>query len=326
MSIRSAIGSVACSLLANVALAAGPTYTNPDKADADFPFQGEYVGKVKTDDEEVRLGLQVIALGGGKFRSVAYIGGLPGDGWDHEKTHEAGGEIKDGAVVFAQGEMSGKIKESVVTITDKDGKEFGRLEKIGRSSPTLAAPPPAGAVVLFDGKSADAFDGGKLTDDGSLAAGCTSKQKFGSCKLHIEFCLPYMPEDRGQARGNSGVYLQGRYEVQMLDSFGLKGENNECGGLYEIKSPNFNMCFPPLSWQTYDIDYTAAKYDGDKLVANPRITVVHNGATIHKDVELPGDRSTRSAPVKPGAERGPIYLQNHGNPVRYRNIWLVEVK
>jgi hypothetical protein len=112
----------------------------------------------------------------------------------------------------------------------------------------------------------------------------------------------------------------------MLDSFGLKGENNECGGLYEIKAPDANMCFPPLAWQTYDIEYTAAKYDGEKLMTNPRITVIHNGVTIHKDVELPGDRSTRSAPVKPGAEPGPIYLQNHGNPARYRNVWIVEAK
>src|SRR5262249_41429362 len=155
MFIRWIVPLVAGLFLAKVGLAAGTAYTDAEKADADFPFQGEYVGKVKTDDEEVRLGLQVIALGGGKFRSVAYVGGLPGDGWDHEKTHEAGGELKDGAVVFAQGETSGKIKDGVVTITGKDAKEFGRLDKVGRASPTLGARPPSGAVVLFDGKSAD---------------------------------------------------------------------------------------------------------------------------------------------------------------------------
>jgi hypothetical protein len=155
-------------------------------------------------------------------------------------------------------------------------------------------------------------------------AGCTSQQKFGSCKVHIEFRLPYMPEDRDQARGNSGIYLQGRYEVQMLDSFGLEGKNNECGGLYELKAPDVNMCLPPLNWQTYDIDYTTAKYDGEKVISPPRITVEHNGVTIHKDVELPADRGTRAAPVAPGPEPGPLYLQDHGNPARYRNIWLVE--
>jgi hypothetical protein len=93
-----------------------------------------------------------------------------------------------------------------------------------------------------------------------------------------------------------------------------------------VKAPDVNMCFPPLTWQTYDIDYTAAKYEGDKLVANPRATVRHNGVVIHDNVELPADRSTRAAPNKPGPEPGPVYLQDHGNPVRYRNIWLVETK
>jgi hypothetical protein len=282
-------------------VAAGPTYTDPDKTDADFPFQGEYVGKVTTDDGDVTLGVQVIALGKGKFHAVGYHGGLPGDGWDKETKHEADGELKDGVVIVTGDVADGKIKDGVITVTDKDGNERGRLSKINRASPTLGAKPPEGAIVLFDGKSADAFDGGKV-EDGLLVQGCSSKQKFGSCKLHIEFRTPYQPEDRGQARGNSGIYVGGRYECQMLDSFGLKGENNECGGLYSVKAPDVNMCLPPLAWQTYDIDYTAAKYDGDKLVANPRVTISHNGVVIHKDVELPGERSTTAAPNNHGPE------------------------
>ena len=90
-----------------------------------------------------------------------------------------------------------------------------------------------------------------------------------------------------------------------------------------MKAPDLNMCLPPLSWQTYDIDYTAAKYDGDKLVENPRVTIKHNGVVIHDDVELPGNRNTTAAPSKAGPGKGPVYLQNHGNPVRYRNIWIV---
>ena len=181
-------------------------------------------------------------------------------------------------------------------------------------------------MVLFDGKNADAWQNGKV-DEGLLVQGTTSKQTFGSHKLHLEFRIPYQPEDRGQGRGNSGLYLQGRYEVQMLDSFGLEGKDNECGGIYSVAKPSVNMCLPPLSWQTYDVDYTAAKYDAaGKLTVNPRVTVSHNGVVIHKDVELPGERNTTAAPVAAGKEPGPVYLQDHGNPVRYRNIWVVETK
>jgi hypothetical protein len=161
-----------------------------------------------------------------------------------------------------------------------------------------------------------------VDDQGLLIAGATSKRKFQSCQLHVEFLLPFMPTARGQGRANSGVYLQGRYEVQMLDSFGLKGENNECGGLYSIKAPDVNMCFPPLSWQTYDIDYTAAKFVDGKKTQDANMTVRHNGIVVHKSVPLP--HATTAAPVPEGPEPAPIYLQDHGNPVRYRNIWLVE--
>jgi hypothetical protein len=310
-------------------IAKGPAYTDPNNTDADFPFQGEYVGAVKEDG--IKVGVQVIALGGGKFQSVAYVGGLPGDGWDKEQTYKAEGELKDGELVIMKGDAWGKIKDGVISVGTKEVPDFARFERVYRSSPTEGAKPPAGAIILFDGKSADAFEKGKMDEHGLLMPGCTSVQKFGSFHLHIEFRLPYQPEDRGQARGNSGVYMQGRYEVQMLDSFGLEGKNNECGGLYELRDPDQNMCFPPLAWQTYDIDYTAAEYnttksDDDKPIAPPRITVQHNGVVIHNNVALPTDRGTRSSPVKPGPEPGPLYLQDHGSPVRYRNIWLVETK
>jgi hypothetical protein len=306
--------------------AKGPAYSDPSQTDADFPFQGEYGGMIKAEEGERKVALQVVALGGGKFHAIGYHGGLPGDGWDGNSPSEVDGELKDGLVTFVGGKSIAKIKDGAATITSKGGKEFGQLKKVHRESPTLGAKPSAGAIVLFDGKSVEAFTNGRMTEDGLLTQGCTSKQKFGSCKLHIEFRLPYQPEDRGQQRGNSGIYIGGRYECQMLDSFGLKGEDNECGGLYEVKKPDVNVCLPPLAWQTYDIDYTAPKYEGEKLVANPRVTVRHNGVVIHNDVELPGDRSTRAAPNKPGPEPGPVYLQDHGNPVRYRNIWLVETK
>ncbi|MDB5340748.1 MAG: hypothetical protein JWN70_6367, partial [Planctomycetaceae bacterium] len=210
----------------------------------------------------------------------------------------------------------------VAQLFDGDGNQVGELKRVNRESHTLGAKPPEGAIVLFDGKSPDQFEGGQITPDGLLKEGVTSKLKHGSCQLHLEFRLPYMPKATGQGRGNSGCYLQGRYEVQILDSFGLEGKNNECGGIYTIKDPSQNMCYPPLAWQTYDIDYTAAKYDDQgKKVKSAVMTVKHNGIVVQENVEL--THATTAAPLKEGPEPGPIHLQNHGNPVRFRNIWIV---
>jgi hypothetical protein len=136
--------------------------------------------------------------------------------------------------------------------------------------------------------------------------------------------LSYMPEARGQGRSNSGVYQQGRYEVQVLDSFGLEGADNECGGIYKAKAPRINMCLPPLQWQTYDIDFTAAKFDGDKKTAPARMTVKHNGVTIHDNVEVPAGTPGGTQGEGPGP--GPLFVQNHGNPVFFQNIWVVPKK
>lgn len=324
MLIRLAAVGLLAVLCSAGAQAKGPVYTDPDKADADFALQGEYIGKLTGDADSVSLGIQVIARGEGKFESVAYVGGLPGAGWNGEEKHRTAGQLKDGAVVFDGGNGRGELKDGILSITAKEVGLSGKLKRTDRKSPTLGLAPPENAVVLFDGSSADAWKDGKMTDDGLLQQGCTSKQKFGSHQLHIEFRLPYQPEDRGQGRGNSGIYFQGRYEVQMLDSFGLEGEQNECGGIYSVAKPSVNMCLPPLAWQTYDAEFTAAKYDdAGKLATNPRITVRHNGVVIHNDVELPGNRNTTAAPLKANSEPGPVYLQNHGNPVRYRNIWVV---
>lgn len=301
-----------------------PTYDDPlaATADPDFAIQGDYIGELDTGLGAIKTGARVISLGKGKFHTVLYLGGLPGEGWNKE-IYEGDGELKDGAAVFAQPQGSGRIENGTLTMTSSEGDVVGKLSRSERKSPTLGQKPPAGAIVLFDGKNANAFENSRVTADGLLIPSATSKQKFGNCSLHVEFRTPYMPEARGQGRGNSGCYLQGRYEVQILDSFGLAGKNNECGGIYSIKDPDINMCYPPLVWQTYDIDYTAAGYDASgKKQKNARMTVRHNGVVVHDNVELP--HATTAAPVAEGPEKGPLYLQDHGNPVRFRNIWLVE--
>ncbi len=270
-------------------------YDTPEKAaeDPDFALQGEYTDSTR--------GLQVIALGDGDFRVVVYTDGLPGAGWN------------------------GKDKQQLDLDADQLEAMVSKFKRVDRESPTLGVKPPVGSVVLFDG-TADSLkkhwkNGARITDDGLLMEGCTSTDTFGDYSMHLEFRLPFMPKARGQGRGNSGLYHQGRYETQVLDSFGLEGKNNETGGLYSIKAPDLNMCLPPMAWQTYDVDFTAARFDGDgKKTANAKITVKLNGVVVHRDVELP--RTTTAAPVREGVEGGPIYLQNHGNPVRFRNIWV----
>ncbi len=292
------------------------------QADADFAFQGEYAGAIEVDGQSTKVGIQVIALGGGRFHAVGHIGGLPGDGWDGQEKKEADGDVSNGTLTITGPEATVLIKEGVAVIQTNDGAKLAELKKVTRTSSTLGQKPPQGAIVLFDGSTADKFEGGQLDGD-LLVQGVTSKQKFQSYSMHLEFLLSYMPTARGQGRGNSGCYAQGRYEVQILDSFGLSGEHNECGGIYSIKKPDLNMCFPPLSWQTYDIDFTAAKYDDTgKKTTDARLTVKHNGVVIHNNVAAP--KSTTAAPVNEGPEPGPIYLQDHGNPIRFKNIWVVE--
>lgn len=302
-------------------------FLNPKDAGIDFDIQGEYSGIV---GDGLKIGIQVIARGDGKFDSVGYIGGLPGDGWTQEPDSKilGTGELKDGVCILKPNPSDddadtgyGEIKDAVFTLYDANNQAVAELSKVVRKSSTLNAKPPEGAVVLFDGSNVDQWKNGRLSEDKLLMEGCTSKQTFGSYKLHLEFQLSFMPWASGQGRANSGCYNQGRYEVQILDSFGLTGENNECGGLYTIAKPKVNMCFPPLSWQTYDIEFQAAKFtpDGNKT-ADASITVRHNDVIVHENQMLPNH--TRASPMKEGPEAGPIFLQNHGNPIRFRNIWV----
>jgi len=194
--------------------------------------------------------------------------------------------------------------------------------------------PPPGAVVLLgaDGDLAawehaghPGSQVGWTFQDGYLevkpgSGSIVTRQPFGDCELHLEFCVDDNGQ-QGQGNGNSGVYLQGRYEVQILNSAGQTPADDICGAIYKVKAADYNMAWPAGEWQSYDITFRAARWDdaGEKL-ASARMTVYHNGTRIHEEVPVP-HQTGAGLPEQPGP--GPLLLQDHGNKIRFRNIWIV---
>ena len=274
-------------------------FTDPAKAGPDFVLQGEYVS---TGND--KMAAQVVALGKDQFDVYVLNGGLPGAGWDQKKRTVLKAKRTDDSVTVQGKEWTGTLTKGKLML--KHGDRPLSFKKVHRDSPTVGAKPPKGAVVLFAGANADQWAGGKIVEENLLHCGCRSKERFGLGKYHIEFRTPFRPTGRGQGRGNSGVYIVGR-EIQVLDSFALEGKKNECGAYYGRSGPSVNMCYPPLTWQTYDVDLKTDK-DG-KVVA----TVLHNGVKIHDNFPIGVNANSMSQ----------INLQNHGNPVVFRNIWHV---
>ncbi|MDC0258985.1 DUF1080 domain-containing protein [Verrucomicrobiales bacterium] len=296
------------------------TWIDPAKTaeeNPDFLIQGEY----GVAEKGQKWAVQAVALGDGKFDVYILEGGFPGLGYTREKSKS---KISGTAAALksADGKMVGKIADGKISV-DKDGKPWIALSKVKRGSDTIGEKAPEGAVILFDGTSDEAWNKDDLIANGLLKnTDIATNQKFKDYHLHLEFRTPFKPFARGQGRGNSGVYHQHRYETQVLDAFGLEGEDNETGGIYKTAKPIVNMCLPPLEWQTYDVDFTAAKWNAEgKKTASARMTVKLNGFLIHDDVEIP--KSTGGGKPET-SEPGPIFLQGHGNPVFYRNIWIVE--
>jgi 3-keto-disaccharide hydrolase len=345
------------SLLAVVGLAGPAVAADPkdskgvwtDPADptlpVDFKIQGEYAAG--------KLGVQVVALGKGTFQAVVLPGGLPGAGWDGTNKSLLAGKLDGETAKFTPttgrrkylaqhpDEFSATSKFPPTGQTDYTGTAYGRafaldtpdgkmvqLKKVERKSPTLGAKPPEGALVLFDGTDHGHWVGGRFDEKTKVlntdGKDIRSKNNFNNYTVHLEFMLPFKPDGRGQGRGNSGFYQVLMYEVQVLDSFGLEGKNNECGGVYTKADPKVNMCLPPLAWQTYDIDFTNAVAEGGKVVKKARLTCKHNGVVIHDDIEIDG--KTGGARNDPEGTPGPLLLQGHGNPLQYGNIWIVEKK
>jgi hypothetical protein len=209
------------------------------------------------------------------------------------------------------------------------------MERIEVKPPTLGQPAPDGAIVLLGGGGVDRWGlrpstGWALHEDGSVQVSnpsFVSKQEFGSCKIHLEFRTPFMPDERvgSQARGNSGVYVQGRYEIQILDSFGAAPANNLCGGIYKIATPLADAVLPPLTWQTYDIEFHAPKFDdAGRKTQDAELTVYHNGTLIHDKLKLP--HATPGGTTEDEGRTGPILLQHHNDAVSFRNIWVLPIE
>ena len=202
-----------------------------------------------------------------------------------------------------------------------------------------STPAPQGATVLFDGtpqslkQNWQKQDGGgepawEVKDGAALVTGgsIVTKEKFNEpILLHVEFRTPYQPDKTGQLRGNSGVYLQGRYEVQVLDSYGVSKDKyamQDCGSIYGVAVAKQNACKAPTVWQSYEIEFHPPRFDAaGKKTAPARMTVTHNGVKIHDNQEINVDNTTSGMGGDPKTP-GPVMLQDHGDPVQYRNVWV----
>jgi hypothetical protein len=195
------------------------------------------------------------------------------------------------------------------------------------------ADPPSDAVVLFDGKNLDAWVNGDkwIVKDGVATVGkgdITTKESFGDCQLHIEWSAPNPPSGHSQARGNSGVFLMDRYELQVLDSYKDKTYfDGQASAIYKQTPPMVNAMRPPGEWNTYDIVWNAPKFKDDGSLESPAyITVLHNGVLTLNHFALQGHTLFTEVPRYDQHGKLPIHLQDHGNPVRFRNIWVREIK
>jgi hypothetical protein len=202
------------------------------------------------------------------------------------------------------------------------------------TQPNLGAKAPQNAVVLFDGEDVSKWQDASGGDakwtvvDGALeiapkSGSIQTRDKYHDFSMHLEFRTPVPAEgDKGQHRGNSGVILQGRYEIQILESFGLPPTPGDCAAVYSIRAPDKNVALPPMEWQSYDLTFRAPRYDENgKKTQNARVMLIWNGVKVHDDVEIPSPTRSHLLPEPPGP--GPVVLQDHGFKVQFRNIWIV---
>jgi serine/threonine protein kinase len=318
----------------------------------DADVQGMYVSK----GSAAKAGCHVIGLGNGHFQAVYYPGGLPGHGWDGENRVLMDGSRDGNQILFSpaagtrtymapspidfcatakfpptgQRNYKGTLNSKMILKVMEEGTNvFLHKANPGPKLTGMGKEPPRDAVVLFNGTNTDAWDGGTIDKDTKALVpngkDIRTKQKFNNYSLHLEFMLPFNPEKRAQVRTNSGVFQVDTYEVQILDSFGLEGKADECGAVFGRTAPKVNMCYAPLMWQTFDIDFTNAVRQNDKVAKKAKFTIKQNGVLIIDNQEIPGP--TVGGRKDGEGTPGPIQLQYRSSPaVQFRNIWLVEKK
>ncbi|MCF6286741.1 MAG: DUF1080 domain-containing protein [Candidatus Hydrogenedentes bacterium] len=323
-------------MLLTAGLVLGLTLTAFGASQKELELMGNFEGSFTSGWPEVSISAQIVALGKGKHLAKITI-----DGIKVEVTGKTKGKAEDGLCLYddtvdAGDELGGKYRVVgqvtggifTATVEGNEGRGTFELKRVVKGSPTMGKKAPAGATVLL-GKSAapDAFVREPLWQifaDGVMKpsySSAISKEEFGSAQYHIEFKTPFMPEERGQGRGNSGVYLMGRYEMQVLDSYTEEPRDNFCGGIYKKAVPIVNACAPPEEWQTYDITFHAPQFDASgKKTKDAMFSAVHNGIVIHDKVVLPD--CTPGGVSGEEAARGVLMLQYHHNDVSYRNVWI----
>ncbi|RJP19663.1 MAG: DUF1080 domain-containing protein [Candidatus Omnitrophota bacterium] len=317
-------------------------------AEPNIPVYGNWQGEFTSPEWQNRtIRAQIVGESWDSYRAVLYVGAKEGEeqrvevkGKTQKNVTHFEGQVDLGADLGGVFTVSGHVTKGDFkgALKGEGGYGIFELKRVELKSPTLGMKPPEGAIVLLNDSSElsreqkrDIFHTNfhisprwDVMEDGSIqmvGSSVITKQEFGDAQIHIEFRTPYMPNERGQARGNSGVYVQGRYEIQVLDSFADKPADNLCGGIYQIATPLVEACLPPLEWQTYDITFYTPRFDADgKKIKNAEITIVHNGKTIHDTLSLP--RATPGGVSTREALTGPFLLQDHGDYPRFRNFWV----
>ena len=281
---------------------------DPAQAGIEGHLQGEYAGPGGAPVA------QVVALGEGRFGLHWWPEGDATESPGKSSSRKVDGQLRGQKAVFS-GSLEGATDGSTLTLADSLGTRW-TLKRQQRRSPTLGLRAPADAVTLDSNETTE----GTFDPSGHLQRGARSREAFGDARIHVEYRLPFEPDGEGQFRGNSGVYIQSRYEVQIVDSFGRPTGDRQAGALYKQAPPLVNAALPPLVWQTYDIDFRAARFDETgKKIANARVTVRHNGVLVQDDTEIFGPTGQGDAETP---SPGRLLLQDHGNPVIYRNVWI----